>query len=203
MALAQGQAGQADWKQGDKVVHKGRPEWGVGEVTAVASETHEGQACQRVSVRFARAGLKTLSTAFATLGPADERPGLPPQGGWLPPASDETDQEVMIRLPEPATDPFLPATTRLRNSLDLFRFTGTGASLIDWAVIQSGLDDPLSRFNRHQLEQFFERFRTNLDGHVRKLAGDLKRADPAALAAAVANAPVAAQRSLRGFDARR
>lgn len=201
--MAQGHTGQADWKQGDKIVHKGRPEWGVGEITAVARENHEGQPCQRVSVRFARAGLKTLSTAFATLGPAEERPGLPPQNGWLPPASDETDAEVMTRLPEPATDPFLPALSRLRNSLDLFRFTGSGSSLIDWAVIQSGLDDPLSRFNRHQLEEFFARFMANLEGHVRKLAGDLKRADPGALAAAISAAPPGAQRALRGLDGRR
>lgn len=202
--MAQGQAGQAEWKPGDKVVHKGRPEWGVGEVTGADRDTHEGQPCQRVSIRFARAGLKTISTAFATLGPAEERQMIAAQdAGWLPQPSDENDQEVMSKLPEPATDPFLPLGARLRNSLALYKFTGTGASLIDWAVIQSGLDDPLSRFNRHQLEQFFERFKVNLDGHVRKLAGDLRRTDPAALQAAVAAAPPGAQRALRGFDARR
>jgi hypothetical protein len=202
--LAQGHAGQAEWKPGDKVIHKGRPEWGVGEVTGADRDSHEGQPCQRVSIRFARAGLKTLSTAFATLGPADERPMLAPQdGGWLPQAGEEVDQEVMCRLPEPATDPFLPVGARFRNSLSLYRFSGTGASLIDWAVIQSGLDDPLSRFNRHQLEQFFERFRANLEVHVRKLAGDLRRSDPAGLSAAIAGAPPGAQRALRGLDARR
>jgi hypothetical protein len=201
--LAQGQAGQVEWKRGDKVVHKGRPEWGVGEITMVDRDTQDGQPCQRLSIRFARAGLKTLSTAFATLGPADDQPALASQNGWLPPPSDENDQEVMTRLPEPATDPFLPLAARLKNSVGLYRFSGSGASLIDWAATQSGLSDPLSRFNRHELEQFFERFRVNLDGHVRKLAGDLKRTDPGAVSAAIASAPPDAQRVLRGFDTRR
>ena len=135
--MAQGQAGQIEWKRGDKVIHKSRPEWGVGEVTGVDRDTQDGQPCQRLTIRFARAGLKTLSTAFATLGPADERPVLAAQDGWLPPANDENDQEVMTRLPEPATDPFLPMEARLKNSVNLYRFSGTSASLIDWAATQS------------------------------------------------------------------
>lgn len=201
--MGQGQTERAAWKAGDRVIHRGRPEWGIGEVTSAERDTHEGQSCQRLNVRFARAGLKTLSTAVADLGPAEERPALAAQNGWLPPASDETEVEVMTRLPEAATDPFRPLSARLKTSLDLYRFTGTGASLIDWAVIQSGLDDPLTRFNRHQLEQFFERFRVNLDQHVRKTAAELKRSDPAGLSAAVAGAPPAAQRALQGLDGRR
>jgi hypothetical protein len=202
--LGQGQAGQIEWKRGDKLVHRGRPEWGVGEVTMVDRDTNDGQPCQRLSIRFARAGLKTISTAYANLGPADEQPVLAAQdGGWLPPANDENDQEVLTRLPEPATDPFLPPAARLKNSLHLYRFTGQGASLIDWAAVQSGLSDPLSRFNRHQLEQFFERFRSNLDSHIRKLASDMRRTDPGAVSAALAGAPPEAQRALRGLDGRR
>lgn len=50
------------------------PEWGPGTVTRVQAAAHEGKPCQRLTIRFERAGLKTLSTAFAVLVPADERP---------------------------------------------------------------------------------------------------------------------------------
>ena len=59
-----------EWSFGDKVVHAQKPEWGVGLVTGASGTTHEGQPCQRVVVRFERAGVKTLSTAIADLRPA-------------------------------------------------------------------------------------------------------------------------------------
>ena len=65
-----------EWSYGDKVVHTGKPEWGVGLVTGASGAVHEGRPCQRVVVRFERAGVKTLSTAFAELKPASEVPAL-------------------------------------------------------------------------------------------------------------------------------
>lgn len=65
-----------EWSYGDKVVHSGKPEWGVGLVTGASGAVHEGKPCQRVVVRFERAGVKTLSTAFAELKPASEVPSL-------------------------------------------------------------------------------------------------------------------------------
>ncbi len=59
-------------KAGDVVVHTGKPEWGPGDVVRAESSSHEGKPCQRVTVRFSRAGLKTLSTAFATLRVVEE-----------------------------------------------------------------------------------------------------------------------------------
>lgn len=55
------------WSSGDRLIHAGKPEWGTGTVVKAEWTTHEGKKCQRVTVRFARAGLKTVSTAFATL----------------------------------------------------------------------------------------------------------------------------------------
>ena len=65
-----------EWSYGDKVVHAGKPEWGIGLVTGASEAVHEGTPCQRVVVRFERAGVKTLSTAFAELKPASDVPAL-------------------------------------------------------------------------------------------------------------------------------
>ena len=56
-----------EWKLGDRVVHAGRPEWGIGEIRGAEVTTQDGTKCQRITVRFERAGVKTLTTAFADL----------------------------------------------------------------------------------------------------------------------------------------
>ncbi len=189
-----------EWKLGDRVYHPSRPEWGAGEVRSADSVAEGGKAAQRVTVRFERAGIKTLSTAFADLRPASEMPALDADA---PPAILDTGAgaaitaEKMTALPEAAVDPFRSRRARLEYTLGLFRFSGGGASLVDWAAMQSGLADPLTRFNRHELEQFFERFRQNLDAHARKLVGELRREDPAAIGELAQGAPPASQQALK------
>lgn len=210
------------WSRGDLITHASKPEWGQGEVLVAEPAQHEGQECQRLTVRFTRGGVKTLSTAFASLRPAADRPVLraapvevaPPPPGRVGPASTPEDaapqpdelvlameaKDVaaqMAKLPEAATDPFLPLRARLMNTLDLLRFSETGGSLLDWAAIQSGLADPLSRFSRHELEQHFGRFRMELEGHIRRLVRDLHKQDPGALAAVTQGAGPKAQQALR------
>lgn len=198
---------QIDWKLGDRVIHAGRPEWGAGEVRSAEAITQDGRKSQRVTVRFERAGVKVLSTAFADLRPADVP--LPPartEAGEEPEVS-QGDRVELVRnlseLPEAAIDPFRTRRARLETSLALYRFAGTGSSLLDWAASQSGLKDPLSSFSRPDLEQAFERFRFNLDGHIRKLAYELKKEDPAALVALAAAAIPAAKLALKRADAGR
>jgi hypothetical protein len=194
------------WRRGDRVVHAGRPEWGIGEVTAAEGIIQDSVACQRLTIRFARAGLKTISTAFADLQEASGLPVIAESNGhqeeW-PPLAAESAVEVFSRLPEPATDPFRTLEDRLKSSFDLFRFTGSGASLLDWAVMQTRMPDPLSRFSRHELEEHFTRFRAALVAHVRRLAADAEKKDPGVLPRALASAPPAAQQVLRRADARR
>lgn len=232
------------WSFGDKVIHAGKPEWGPGIVTAVQGATHDGRACQSLTIRFDRAGVKTISTAFAKLVPASEAPILlaaaaaeaPPEPASAPaglsgrstPArspstapqtphsshTPETDpfsagfvardpRQVMTRLPDAATDPFSTPLARLQATLAVYKFTPTGASLLDWAAIQSGLADPMSRFNRHELERFFEAFAVVRDGHLKKVVQELKRIDPAGLSRALAQAPASAQQAIRRLDALR
>jgi len=208
-------------KPGDRVRHAGRPEWGVGAVQSTEASAHEGKPCQRVTVRFEREGLKTLSTAFADLRSADQfatvkEPRPTPDGPVSAGLSDDVGSEVMIpesdavspeqllqSVPEPATDPFASPRRRLAATLDLYRFTGQGASLLDWAAMQTGMKDPMTRLNRHELEKLFERFRMNLDTHLRKLVKEIRRQDPAALAELSASAGPAAKHALRRADADR
>lgn len=229
---------------GQRVIHTGKPEWGSGNITEAMKTTQDGKPCQRLTIRFDRAGLKTISTAFATLIPADEAAALaahtidmprsdgsgggstsrsdlsPGNGGAVgggsasekeadfaarlmgAPASMEVRQR-MTRLPEPATDPFLTVLDRLKNTIGLYRFQPTGASLLDWAAMQSGLSDPMSRFNRHELEKFFESFAIARDQHLKKIAGDARKLEPEKTAALLKLAPAIVHQVLRRFDAMR
>lgn len=202
-----------EFKFGDRVVHAARPEWGQGVVTAASPDTVEGRTCQRLTIRFDRGGLKTLSTALANLRPAAATDVTPPPSeqpsaaeqltatGWLDRLGAEAPEVIMARLPENATDPFSTPLQRLGATLALYRFTPQGGSLLDWAAAQTGLADPLTVFNRHELEQFFARFATARDQHLRQLADDIRRKDPDALARALAGAPASAQAALRGRTA--
>ncbi len=199
--------GVREWKMGDRVVHVGKPEWGVGEVRSAEQVTQEGTRCQRLTLRFERAGVKTLSTAFADLrAPEDvahlDKP-IAEEASWLDTAEQGAVNERIAELPDAATDPFSSKRSRLKATLGLYRFTSVGASLLDWAATQTGLKDPLTRFSRHDLELLFQRFALNRDAHLRKLAGEIKREDPGAISELLPGAPAAAQQAMRRFDASR
>lgn len=196
------------WGFGDRLVHADRPEWGVGVVASANPATQDGKPCQRLAIRFDRVGLKTLSTAFADLRPADAQPVIDQAeakhgNGWLSEADAMDPKEILVRLPDDATDPFQTAEERVRVTLSLYRFDETGGSLIDWAASQTGLKDPLSRFSRHELEQYFDRFRRLLDDHLAKQVRELFRRNPAAVAGLAAKAPPAGQQALRRLHSRR
>lgn len=198
-----------EWKLGDRLVHTGRPEWGLGEVRSAMSVVQDGRPCQRLTVRFDRAGVKVLTTAYADLKASDvalptaSTDGEATEPAWPPADSGPSAQDLLVGIPEAATDPFRPRKSRLEHTFGLYRFTGSGTSLLDWAAAQTGLKDPLSRFSRHELEQLFARFRTNLDAHLKKLALETKRQDPAVYAAASAAAPSAARHVLGRIDSGR
>lgn len=163
------------FEAGDRVVHEGRPEWGIGHVSRAAPDTHEGHPCQRLTVRFERAGVKTLTTALATLRRAQAEPALNGDDAPGLEHSGANADEVMTRLPERARDPFTTPLNRLGATLDLYRFGRDGGSLLDWAASQSGLPDPLTRFSRHDLERLYDRFQRRLDDHLSQLITEVKR----------------------------
>lgn len=190
---------------GDKVVHAGRPEWGTGIVSAAVPDTQEGKSCQRVTIRFERVGIKTLSTGVANLVPADDAPAMVaaeanPADPFAGGGSDKSARELMLKLPDGCTDPFQPPRVRLEATARLFRFNEHGGSLIDWAAAQSGLKDPMTRFNRHELEDLFKRWVMTRDEHLKKLIWEMKKQDPVGLSLAVKGATGKAQAMMRRFD---
>lgn len=193
------------WVKGDKVVHAARPEWGPGEVLQADAASQDGKPCQRLIIRFQRAGMKTISTAFAELSHAGDAPlsESAPETEHDPLAAAATNasvEEAMLRLPENATDPFISIRRRVETTLNLYKYGESGGGLLDWAAIQTGLKDPLSRFNRHELEQWWDRFRIEADTHLKKLLRDLRKQDPKALDEIAAAAGPAAKRALRQAD---
>lgn len=176
---------ESRWASGDRVVHTARPEWGVGMVLAATNLRQDGKDVQRLTIRFDRAGTKTLSTAVARLAGADSIPvevlartDLFADGGI---DAERPTAATLSALPDSATDPFLSLGRRIEATVALYRFQGRGSSLVDWAAAQTGLRDPLSAFSRHELEEGFARFRTALDAHLRKLVQDAAKKEPSTL----------------------
>lgn len=206
---------------GDRVRLCRRPEWGVGSVVKVEAAMRNGSRSQSVSVRFANEGLKVLNTAVAELElvnfehkeeveKAKDHPMLQWQqfseGDWLAPMAQRKIKEAMIALPENVRDQFCSIKRRLKQTLELFRFERTGSSLIEWAIAQSGMDDPLSRFTRQELELLFDRWASHRQDHLQKLLQeassniDLARGEVDAL---LADAPLSAKEHVRRITAKR
>ncbi len=170
---------QTRFKQGDIVVHARRPEWGDGIVDQATTTKHEGRTAQRLIVRFAHRGRVTVNTAVAAIQSKDQEELMASTSasaissgtagpGWLESLTKEDTRELWT-LPEAMTDPFSGMAERLRATLDSYRFRADARGLIEWAVAQSGLTDPLSKHNRHELEQAFVRFARDRDRHLGEL----------------------------------
>lgn len=117
------------------------------------------------------------STAGTSLSKAASAAPSSGGGGWLAQlerASGHRSHELWD-LPHAMTDPFESLGKRLSATLDSYRFSTEPRSLIDWAVIQTGLNDPLSKYTRSELEQAFPRFARDRDEHLRDLVRQLKR----------------------------
>lgn len=159
-------------KKGDNVRHVERPEWGIGEVTKVEILTRDGRPDRRVWIKFPSVGTKTLLASAANLEVVHEDDiqdvtdrnetfadrQADHETGWLGEIAKSQPEDAMVAMPPAATDPFVPIRNRMQFIIKLYRFEPTGGKLIDWAIAQTGMDDPLARFNRHELEQFFERW---------------------------------------------
>ncbi|MEM6751259.1 MAG: DUF3553 domain-containing protein [Planctomycetota bacterium] len=195
MADRNGPASREHFDRGHRVVHPSRPEWGVGAVKHAAPTTVDGKPGQRLRIDFPNKGTVTLNTSVVALR------RVPPDGGTPPPASGNsfpgnasvssppskswlqeleaangsvTDRNLWD-LPQDLTDPFTTLEQRLEATLKTFRFSTEPGPLFEWAVIQTGLDDPLTRHTRVELEQAFPRFARDRDHHLRDLVRQLKR----------------------------
>ncbi len=122
---------------------------------------------------------------------------------WLDEASAVSPDKAMARLPEACTDPFSSVERRFEATLKQYRFEPKGASLLDWAAAQTGLRDPLSRFSRQELEQYFRRYADTRDAHLLGLAQELRKQKPQELERLAAQAPTPARNTLRRVHAGR
>lgn len=203
-------------------MHRARPEWGVGSITEAQKSVQDGVHCQRLTVRFEHGGLKTVSTAFAelhrvegvlgTTGPVAMADAPSPRHGLhpnrLPVAIEAEDpdlsdvRERLAVLPDDASDPFRPLASRIRATVELYRYTDQGGLLLAWATTMTGLADPLSKVSRHELEQAFSRFEVLRDRHLSQLMQSAAREgiDAQALIKAM---PADAQRALQRNNRRR
>lgn len=195
-----------EFKYGDRLVHAAKPEWGTGVVSSAQNVTEDGVSCQRLTIRFDRAGLKTLSTSIADLRPAEEHPSVEAAGAaatadsgvsWLGQLEAGDLTERMQKLPEATRDPFVSLATRLKATLSLWRFSQGGAALLDWAAMQTGMKDPLARFSRHELEEFFKRFATERDAHLKRLLFEAKKQPSPEIERVLAEAGAAARDAVR------
>ena len=182
------------FQRGDEVIHQRRPEWGDGLIEQASSVTHAGQPAQRLVVRFANRGRVTLNTAVAPLASKEatknmsmiSRSDKPTStadtgAGWLGRLDQSRAEDVFIRLSDDMVDPFSSEARRLAATLDSFRFGEDPArdprGLIDWAVAQTGMHDPLTQYTRHELEEAFRRYLAKRDGHLTQLVTEMKRND--------------------------
>ncbi|MEN9668859.1 MAG: hypothetical protein RLZZ386_766 [Planctomycetota bacterium] len=201
---------EATYKKGDRVRHPSRPEWGIGVVSKIEVVTRGSSTDLRVWVRFPSIGEKTLLASAAALEILEDQSfsssvhsrqsvtdfDVAQGGGWLGSISKQTANDLMTTLPGEATDPFAHPKRRLEVTIKLYRFDGTPARLVEWSIAQSGLDDPMSRFNRQELEQLYKKWMFNLDAHLLKLLGEFRR-EKAVVDQALLNAPPLAVKAVR------
>ena len=172
------------YQKGDVVIHRRRPEWGQGVVDQATLIQHDGQPAQRIVARFTHRGRVTLNTAIAPIAIKDSDPSVAERdaaaGGLDGLATDDhfQIQRRLASLLPSMTDPLSSLTARLRATLDSYRYGDTPwdagqprdpRRLVDWAIAQTLLSDPLSRFTRHELEQAYPRFARDRDEHFIQL----------------------------------
>lgn len=158
---------------------------------------YQGRSAYRLTVDFKNKGRVTLNTAIAQLERHEagtlplagsgqhhgERTGMTANsttGGWLSQlenSSGSGSANELWDLPDNLKDPFLSDQQRLKNTFDTYYYSTDAGRLLEWAQMQTGLDDPMTRYTRQELEQAFPRFARDRDNHLFDLIRTLKRAN--------------------------
>ncbi len=173
------------FRPGDEVLHPKRPEWGDGVVDEATTIQHQGRPAQRLVIRFAHRPRVTINTAIAPLIAKGHKrtmshekvleSGRRERGGWLGALEQESGNNELWALGDDLTDPFSSLRRRLEATLATYRFSTEARSLTAWAVAQTGLEDPLSKYSRQELEQAFPRYARDRDNHLTELVRALRR----------------------------
>ena len=94
--------------------------------------------------------------------------------GWLASLNKKTPDQLS-ELPHAMSDPFASHSDRLGAVLDSFRFSADARGLMDWAITQTHMEDPLSRYTRHELEQASPFFVRNRNDYLFEIVREIKR----------------------------
>jgi hypothetical protein len=195
---------------GDRVTHPKFPEWGSGAVIKVENTHANGEPVKRVTVRFTHAGLKSFVgnsfpldvMASEQAMPGDsigKRPAIAAvedlERSGLNQAVEQKLEEIMFAIPHACRDPFNTIEHRLRRTLELYKFDMSGKGLMHWAMAQTGMDDPLTRFNRTELEVYFKQYSFLLKQHLSKLLREFQN-DKVGLKQLLDKAPAGARRAV-------
>ena len=197
-------------KFGDKVTHPKFPEWGNGAVIKVESVAVKGEPATRITVRFSSAGLKSFVGDDLPLDVLEDGHSMPGDRELKRPAIAEVEdlersgltqaveqklQEIMHAIPLACRDPFNTSEHRLRRTLDLYKYDMSGKGLMIWAMAQTGMDDPLTRFNRTELEVYFKHYSHELNRHLFKLLSEM-HGDTQVINRLLNEAPLRAKRAV-------
>jgi hypothetical protein len=200
-ADAQSSMSTREFQSGEQVVHPARPEWGTGVIRQAGRASHNGQRGQRLVIDFANRGRVTINTAVIELSNATGKEenmsitrnvkgksgtsstsggasgGTSGGGGWLAELEKQVggNGDALTALPSTLSDPFKSDEQRLHATLDIYRFSTEPRSLLEWATAQTGMNDPLTKYTRQELEQAFARFARDRDQHLKQLVFQIKR----------------------------
>ncbi|MBL4699615.1 MAG: DUF3553 domain-containing protein [Phycisphaeraceae bacterium] len=172
---------QPQFNPGDFVRHPLRPQWGDGEVRQASLVRYNGKDGQRLVIMFKNHGKVTLNTAVIQLiakEKATDNMNTANSTDWLSNLEAQQGQKKndLTALPESLTDPFTEIFTRLQRTLEDYQYTAENPrSLLDWAMRQTSMNDPLTQFTRHDLEQAFSRYLYVRGKHLLEMVRTIKR----------------------------
>ncbi|MFG0251275.1 MAG: hypothetical protein ACF8NJ_00200 [Phycisphaerales bacterium JB038] len=116
-------------------------------------------------------------------------------------AGQKMEQRLMS-LPMETRDPFSTLEQRLQATIELCRYDKSPRLLLEWAIAQTGVEDPLSVYNRQELETIFMRWARERDTHLAKLLRELRRSNPAAADRVRGDLPDPVRQSLKKVHVR-
>lgn len=147
----------------------------------VSLAKHNGKDGQRLVIVFKNQGKVTINTAVIKLVAMDKAIDdmkSANSANWLSQLEAERGMKKndITGLPESLTDPFTDILVRVERTLADYKFTSDNPrSLLEWAMRQTGMNDPLTQYTRHDLEQAFSRYTYLRYKHLLELVRTLKR----------------------------
>ncbi len=184
------------FQPGDLVKHPLKPEWGEGEVRQASLTKYNGKDGQRLVIVFKNHGKVTINTAVIKLTAkekASDDMNAANSTDWL--SQLEAQQGIkkndLTGLPESLTDPFTDILTRVERTLADYRYTADNPrSLLEWAMRQTGMNDPLTEYTRHDLEQAFGHYTYVRYKHLLELVRTVKKSNKRPMLDALSTKPL-------------